>query len=177
MSLEAQTTTAYIAVGSNIEPELHIPAALDRLRAAAPLTGISTFYVTAPIARPEQRDYLNGAVAVECSVAPRVFKFEVLRPIEAALGRRRSADRYAARTIDLDIALFGHIVLHEPDLVLPDPDLRSRPFLVAALIELVPECVLPDTREPLAALLSDADRDQLRPAVVFTRNLRERFGL
>ncbi|MBP8132327.1 MAG: 2-amino-4-hydroxy-6-hydroxymethyldihydropteridine diphosphokinase [Candidatus Hydrogenedentes bacterium] len=175
--LERQTTTAYVAVGSNIEPETHIVAALDRLRDAVIVTGISTFYVTAPIDRPEQQDYLNGAVAVECPTGARALKYDTLRPIEAALGRVRSADRYAARTIDLDIMLFGDLTSREPGLALPDPDLRTRPFLLAAVAELAPGYIMPDTGEPLAVLLGNAGRAQLKPAVAFTRSLRERFGL
>ncbi|HNR32129.1 MAG TPA: 2-amino-4-hydroxy-6-hydroxymethyldihydropteridine diphosphokinase [Candidatus Hydrogenedentes bacterium] len=173
----ARAADVFVSVGANIEPERHIPAALDLLREAVPITAISTFYVTAPIGAPEQADYLNGVVAVECTAAPRAFKFETLRAIEAALGRVRTADRFAARTIDLDIALFGDTVLREPDLEIPDPDLRSRPFLVAAILELAPVYRLPDSGAPLAALLHDADRACLRPAVAFTRNLRERFGV
>jgi len=116
----------YLAVGANLEPWKNIPAALARLAESMAITGVSTFYCTPALNRPEQPDYLNGVVAVACSMTPRSLKFEILRPIEVLLGRTRSADKYAARPIDLDILIFGDLIVNEPDLRIPDPDLSER---------------------------------------------------
>lgn len=170
-------TTAYVAIGSNIDPERNIIAALERLQRQTALTAVSKFYETPAIARPEQPDYLNGIARVECVQTPRVLKYDVLRTIEGELGRRRTDDKFAPRTIDLDLVLFGNVVKNEEDLVLPDPDLRARPFLLAALIDLAPDMILPDSGEHITSLLRDKDRRTLRPAAAFTRQLRERLGL
>ena len=135
----------FIAVGGNLSPQDSIPAALHLLGKKCRLRQISTFYRTKAINRPEQPDYLNGVVHVEYSGDPRSLKFEVLRLIEDALGRVRTKDSYAARTIDLDILLFGSLVINEPGLVIPDPDICCRPFLAADLAELLPDCVLQGT--------------------------------
>lgn len=172
----AAEVTAYIAVGSNIDPEANIPAALDLLAARVRITGVSTFFRTAPIGRPEQGAYLNGMMRVECGIAARALKFEVLRGIESALGRVRSADKYAAREIDLDLALFGDAVIEEEDLQVPERDLRARPFLAAALAELAPELRMPDTGETVSALFTQMQYNELEPAWEFTQRLRERFG-
>lgn len=164
--------SVFLAVGSNIEPEEHIPAALRRLGRSERVTGISTFYCTAAIGRPEQPAFLNGVWRIETTTAPRALKFDVLRSIEAELGRIRDRDKYAPRTIDLDILLYGDLVMVEADLRIPDPDLRSRPFLAVPLLELVPNLVLPDTGEPLSAIVKGQDISELEPAEAFTEHLR-----
>lgn len=171
----SDATLCYIGVGGNIDPENNIPAALDMLHRQCPILGVSTFYRTPAIDRPDQPDYLNGAVAVWYPGHPRVLKFEVLRPIEAALGRIRTQDAYAARPVDLDVVLCGAWVLNEPGLVIPDPDIRERVFLAAALFDLDPELILPDTGMALKTHLEEAGRCSLNPDGPFTRALKERF--
>jgi len=127
---------AFIAVGSNIEPEHHIRLALEQLARHVTITGLSTFYRTPPLHRPEQPTFINGVVRIETAIPARALKFEVLRTVESRLGRVRTVDKYAPRTIDLDIVLYGSQVIAEPDLRIPDPDLRARPFLAVPLLEL-----------------------------------------
>lgn len=165
----------YIAVGGNIHPEYSIPRALDLLHDVCPIQGLSTFYRTDPVDRPEQSPYLNGVVMIRYGEHPRALKYDILRPIEAALGRVRTEDAYAARPIDLDILLCGVMEIQEPGLILPDPDIRERVFLAVGLVELEPEMKLPGTNISVAALFSRQDRDALVPDVLFTRTLRERF--
>ncbi len=164
-----------IAAASNIDPENNIVRAFALLHDVAPIQRASVFFRTKPINRPEQADYLNGAVAVSYVGSARTLKYDVLRPIEAALGRVRGDDAYAARPIDLDIALFGALVIDEEGLSIPDPDIRRRPFLAAALLDLVPDLRMPDT----GALLKDCiNKDELRrltPDTAFSTLLQERF--
>lgn len=165
----------YIAVGGNIRPEDTIPRALAMLHEACPIEGISTFYRTAPIGRPEQPAYLNGVICIKYTGAPRILKYAVLRPIEEALGRKRTTDLYAARPIDLDVLVCGMLVINEPDLVIPDPDIRNRTFLAASLCDLYPELVLPDTNSLVKDILTEEQLRALVPDMPFTRALRERF--
>lgn len=174
MAERPEPVEAYVAVGSNIEPEQNIVKALDRLQERVPVTAVSTVYRTEPVGRLEQPAFLNGVWKILTPLPPRTLKFEVLRLIEAALGRVRSEDRYAPRTIDLDVLLYGNAVIHEPDLEIPDPDLRQRPFLAAALLELAPGLVLPDTGEALHELVK-AQAAGVKPAVEFTKRLRDRL--
>ncbi|MDX9975535.1 MAG: 2-amino-4-hydroxy-6-hydroxymethyldihydropteridine diphosphokinase [FCB group bacterium] len=173
---EQGNVQVYVGLGSNVNPERNIPAALDRLSAATPLTGLSTFYRTVPIGRPGQPEFLNGVAEVSCPVPARAFKFEVLRGIETALGRVRTVDRYAPRPIELDILLYGDAVIDEPGLRVPDEDLRQRPFLMAGLLELAPGLVLPDTGEPLARLAEAVQLAVLEPDTEFTQQLKARFA-
>ena len=165
----------YVAVGSNIRPEESIRAALDLLSREVDVTGVSTFYRTAALGRPEQAEFLNGVVRVRTSLGPRVLKFQVLRRIEAQLGRVRTGDRYAPRTIDLDLVLYGDRVIDEPDLRVPPEDVR-RPFVALPLLELAGDCALPGAGEPLSSLCGDAEGQGMRPAAELTRELKERFS-
>jgi 2-amino-4-hydroxy-6-hydroxymethyldihydropteridine diphosphokinase len=169
--------SAFLAVGSNLEPEKHIPAALEKLRARLRVTAVSTFYRTAALTDPARAgapgpSFLNGVVRVDTDLPPRVVKFEILRHIEDDLGRVRTADRYATRTIDLDLVLYGNVALDEPGLHLPDPDIRTRSFIAVPLLELAPQLVLPDTGERLAELAVARDLRGMEARVEFTKALR-----
>lgn len=164
----------YVAVGSNVRPEESIRRALDLLGREVELSSVSTFYRTAPIGRPGQPEFLNGVVRVRASLSPREFKFRVLRRIEADLGRVRTADLYAPRTIDLDIVLYGDEVVDESDLKVPPDDVR-RPFVALPLLELAGDGPLPGTDESLSSLCPVAETVGMRAAVEFTREMKERL--
>ena len=166
---------AYIGVGSNIEPEINIVRALDLLRQCSRAVATSTFHRTRAIGPPGQPDYLNGVWRIETTVTPHDLKFRVLRRIEEQLGRIRGPDKYAPRTIDLDVLLCGGEVVSDPDCRIPAPEIRQRPFLVVMLLELDPDLVLPDTGESLASLLKPFDAKDWEPAVEFTQILRLRL--
>jgi 2-amino-4-hydroxy-6-hydroxymethyldihydropteridine diphosphokinase len=170
-----QSERVYLGVASNIDPEANIPAALDLLRRQVPLLRISTFYRTPPLFRPEQPDYLNGVVLTETEISPRPFKFDILRRIESALARVRTEDSHAARTIDLDILIYGAFQKEESGLSIPDPEIRSRAFLCAALIELSPDIVLPGSITRLCEEADPEAMDALTADEIFTGKLRERF--
>jgi 2-amino-4-hydroxy-6-hydroxymethyldihydropteridine diphosphokinase len=154
---------AYIGVGSNIEPEHNLPKALKLLQQRMEVVAIATVYRTAPIDRPDQSAYLNTVWQIRTDVPPRQIKFDVLRCIEAELGRVRTPDRYRSRTIDLDLLLYGDLVLCDADLILPDPDIRHRPFLAIPLFELDPTLILPDTQERLQHVVSAFNGSTLEP--------------
>ena len=168
--------TVYLSVAGNIAPEEHLPKAIDRLRETGKITAISTFYRTPALDRPDQPDYLNGVIRMECALPPRVLKYSVLRGIEADLGRVRGEDRYAARPIDLDILLFGDRVLREEGLEIPDPDLIERPFLAAGVLELAPKLMLPGNGRPMKEMVNLTALQRLCPDVAFTKDMKARFS-
>lgn len=91
-----------VAIGSNIEPEHNVPLAVTCLCHAFHVVDVSRFYQTDPVGPPGQPDYWNGAVIIQTGL-DRVTLVRALRDIEHDLGRRRSDDRYAPRTVDLDL--------------------------------------------------------------------------
>ena len=166
---------AYIGIGSNLEPEFHVSKALDRLSQLATVDAVSTFFRTSAIDRPGHPDFLNGVVRIWTSLDARRLKRDVLSAIEEELGRVRTADRYADRTVDLDILLFDKMVIEEVGLCVPDPDICQRAFLAAGLLELDPELVLPGTNRMLSELVDACACSVLVPDVNFTNHLRERL--
>jgi len=168
-------TRAYIAVGSNIQPAPHIAEALERLEEKVKIAAISAFYRTAPLERPEQEDFLNGVLAMDTDRLPRELKFGTLRPIEAALGRARAEDKYAARAIDLDLIVYGNLVMDEPGLVLPDPDVLGRPFLWCPLLELAPDLIWPGSARRLDEWTNKDALQSMRLDPAFTKKMKERW--
>lgn len=164
----------FIGVGSNVDAERNIHAAGLLLRERVGLTGISTFYRTAPLNRPEQHQFLNGVFEVWTDLAPRPLKFDVLRNIEAELGRRRTGDTHAPREIDLDLLLYGSRRINEPGLEVPDPDIRYRPFVAVPLRELAPDLILPDGGR-LDGLDVLARQSELEADDEFSNSLKERL--
>lgn len=165
----------YIGLGANIEPEHHIRTALEHLSRHVELLGVSTFYRTKAIGRPEQADYLNGVVLAQSDMEAHDIKFRVLRPIETALGRIRSRDAYAPRPIDLDILLYGDECIRDSQLVVPAPELAERIFLAAGVLELEPDLRLPQSGARLADNVEAAAIAALDAADEFSREMKERY--
>jgi 2-amino-4-hydroxy-6-hydroxymethyldihydropteridine diphosphokinase len=144
---------AFLALGSNIEPEKNLPLAIAKLEIIGSLLAVSGVYQN-PAVGPEPRpDFLNAAALVESELPPLEIRTR-LRTIETELGRVRSDDKYAPRTIDLDLCLLGGTILNTPELTLPDPDLLIRGFLAVTMAELAPGFPHPITKEPLADIAS-----------------------
>jgi 2-amino-4-hydroxy-6-hydroxymethyldihydropteridine diphosphokinase len=169
-------TDSYIAVGSNVSPRENIVRALEMLQRRVNVRGVSTFYRTPPLKRPEQPEYRNGVFWVRTDLSPRALKFDVLRQTEEGLGRVRTEDAYAARTIDLDLILYGDRMTNSDELVLPDPDIRARAFVAVPLLELAPALRLPDSGEALADIVNAAMCQDLEPDHELTDTLRARIS-
>ncbi|MEE8277496.1 MAG: 2-amino-4-hydroxy-6-hydroxymethyldihydropteridine diphosphokinase [Thermoanaerobaculia bacterium] len=141
-------------MGSNIEPRKHLRLAVEQLERWFPLRGVSRVYESAPVGPPGSPRFLNAAVWIETSLPPARLKYEHLRPLEVRLGRLRGSDRNAPRTIDLDIALFGALVLEDrrSGLVIPAPEILTRAYVALPLADVAPEMRHPVTGESLAAI-------------------------
>ncbi len=164
-------TEAYIAAGSNISPRENIKRALRILEQHVTISAISNFYRNEPLDRPEQNDFINGVIRILTAYQPRYLKFNVLREIESQLGRVRTDDKDAARTIDLDLILYDKVTINEEDLILPDPAIAIYPFVAVPLEELAPEIYL----SPLSCIKGLIDKRNLHPEKEFTSILRTAF--
>jgi 2-amino-4-hydroxy-6-hydroxymethyldihydropteridine diphosphokinase len=165
----------YVSVGANVAPERNILDGLGALARCVSVTALSTFYRTPAIGRPDQEDYLNGVIALDTALEPLKLK-EVLREVERAMGRVRGEDAYAPRTLDLDILLYGKRVFNESGLEIPDPDIATRPFLAAGLIELDPSLTLPGDSRRLAERVEPGVIAALKKEGAFTRALKEHLN-
>ena len=164
---------AFISVGSNIGPAQNVRRAVRLLGRQVRIVGVSTFYRTKPLGRPEQPEFYNGVVAVETDIPAGELKHRVLRGIEEQLGRRRTEDKYAPRTIDLDVLLYDELVIDRDDLVIPDPEIAHRPFLAIPLEELAPELVLPGSGRPIKGIAAAFADHQMSPLPECTARLRK----
>lgn len=150
---------AYVGLGANLgdrEATIRRAVALvDELTDVA-VVGVSSLRDTEPWGPVEQPRYLNGAVAVETDLPPREL-LDALLDVERRLGRARDdEERWGPRTIDLDLLLYGHLVLDEPGLDVPHPRLHERRFALEPLAELAPDALVPG-RGTAAELLRALD--------------------
>jgi 2-amino-4-hydroxy-6-hydroxymethyldihydropteridine diphosphokinase len=145
---------AFISLGSNIDKERNLPAAVRLLAERCRLVAVSTVYETLPAGLPEQANYLNAAVLVETELGPAELKEQILTRVEQDLDRVRTADRHAPRTIDVDLALFNDAVLEYDGHQIPDPDLLKYPHAAVPIADIAPDLPHPETGEPMHVIAS-----------------------
>lgn len=143
---------AFVVLGSNIDKERMIVSAVRGLASEARLDAVSAVYESAAVGRPDQPSFLNAAVRLVTGLPPLAVRDRLLRPLEQALGRHRTGDRYAPRTIDLDLVLYDQMRRQLDGLRLPDPDLLRFAHVAVPVSELDPGFRHPETGERLAAV-------------------------
>ncbi len=129
-------TTVYLALGSNLgDRAANLAAALRHLEPKVRIDRHSRVYETAPMYVTDQPAFLNMAVRGETELAP----WEMLgfvKEIEAELGRRQGGLRFGPRPIDIDILLYGALVMYAPELEIPHPRLSERAFVLCPLADI-----------------------------------------
>lgn len=164
---------AYLSLGSNLDKERNLLACVRLLANHGRLLAVSPVYETTPIGNPDDPSFFNAAVILHTSLSASDLKEQVLRQVEAQLGRQRSEDPNAARTIDVDISLFNDQVLVLGKRRIPDPEILLYPHVVVPLADVAPFYRHPETGETLAAIAcrvqSEASQSLLcRPDVDLT---------
>lgn len=139
---------AFISIGSNIDPEKYLPLAIRKLKKLGEILSVSGVYQNPALGRSEQPDFLNAAALLLTHLQALGVR-HALRSIEAQLGRVRTEDKYAARTIDLDLCFYNTLVIQTPEFVIPDPEIFERAHLAVPLAELDPSYLHPITDETL----------------------------
>ncbi|MBJ7347816.1 MAG: 2-amino-4-hydroxy-6-hydroxymethyldihydropteridine diphosphokinase, partial [Thermoleophilaceae bacterium] len=91
----------------------------------------------------DQPDFLNSVIQIETDLQPLAL-LDLCKGVERDLGRAASGLRHGPRVIDIDVLLLGDTVFAHERLTLPHPEITSRHFVLAPLLELDPELVLPD---------------------------------
>ena len=146
-------TRAYVGLGANLGPrEVTLLRAVDLLAAAdgVEVVAVSQLRETEPVGVVDQPPFLNGAVAIETSLAAREL-LDVLLETERELGRVRG-ERWGPRTVDLDLLVYGEETLDEPGLRVPHPRLAERRFALEPLADLDPALAVPGLGDVSAAL-------------------------
>jgi len=146
-------TIAAVALGSNLgDRSSHLDYAISRLRSRLTNVRVSRYYETDPIGVPGPQPLFLNAAAVGSTDASPQDLLQALLEIEAERGRERPHPG-AARTLDLDLVLYGNRVLDEPGLIVPHPRFRERRFVLEPLAEIAPQLVDPVTRSTVGELL------------------------
>lgn len=154
-----------ISVGSNVDPTLWIPFALNWLRARLQVLAVSTWYDAPAVGGGRGTpDFVNGAVRVRTDLPPFALR-ALLRHLEGLAGRRRGGDRFAPRTLDLDL-MHVHPAPDPPLDWLPPADLGAEAYALVPCAQIWPDAMPAGWPEPLAAACArrfPGGGDELRP--------------
>jgi 2-amino-4-hydroxy-6-hydroxymethyldihydropteridine diphosphokinase len=142
---------AYVSLGSNIEPQKNMPAAIDALKMEfGGILARSSIWQT-PAVGSDGPDFHNAVVLIETSLSPEELKHNIFRPLEARMGRVREADKNAPRTIDLDVLIYNDKLLEE--------ELWGQAHLAVPLAEVYPGFRNEDTGETIEKVAGEVERN------------------
>lgn len=149
---------AFVGLGANLEDPLQqvrqAISELDAIERTRVLVA-SSLYRSAPVGYADQPDFINAVAKVQTRLSPHEL-LDALHAIENRHGRQRSV-RNAPRTLDLDLLLYGTLVVNEDALKLPHPRMHERAFVLLPLAEIAPEALLPG-HASVSQLLAQVDR-------------------
>jgi 2-amino-4-hydroxy-6-hydroxymethyldihydropteridine diphosphokinase len=160
---QKRKAVAAIALGSNLTsafggPAANLHEALRRMGPLGSVTAVSSFHVTEPVGYVDQPQFVNAAALLETSLAP-LDLLRGLLAIEHAMGRdRTTVPAKGPRVIDLDLLLYGDLVMQSEELTLPHPAMHERAFVLEPLAEIAPERVHPGLGTTVAEMLSSYTR-------------------
>ena len=130
----------YLSLGSNIEPETNLPKAAECLREYGQVEAVSSIWESQAVGS-NGPNFLNACVSFLSGLQPYELKKEIIRPIEAKLGRIRYADKNAPRTMDIDMVLFDNQPLNI--------EFWEYAFVAVPLAELIPDFEHPIRHEKM----------------------------
>lgn len=147
-------TKVYVGLGSNLgNKKENLISAINTIDAHDRIHVInkSGFYESAPVGGPVQPDYINCAVELETEIEPHRLLKE-FKKIERLLGRKAGV-RWGPRTIDLDILLYGNLIINNHNLKIPHERMHKRIFVLEPLCEISPDIKHPALRVNISELL------------------------
>ncbi len=151
----------YIAIGSNLaDPMAQAESAITALQQLpeSQLLSVSSLYGSKPMGPQDQPDYINAVASIETTLGPLPL-LDALQQIENSQGRER-LQRWGARTLDLDILLYGNEIIDSPRLTIPHYGMKEREFVLYPLAEIAPELILP-CGQPLHEALTHCSQNDL----------------
>ena len=158
MTARPAAAEVFVGLGANLEnPMQQVRQAIRELDAIehTRVLAASSLYRSAPVGYAAQPDFVNAVAKLQTRLAPREL-LDALHIIEKRHGRRRSV-RNAPRTLDLDLLLYGTLIVHEDGLTLPHPRMHERAFVLLPLAEIAPHAPLPG-HGSVSQLLAQVDR-------------------
>jgi len=145
----------FVAAGSNVEPQAHLAQALTQLARRFHALRVSAWYQN-PAVGFAGEDFINFVLVCRPPLGVHDTLAQ-LREVETLCGRPRNAPKWAARAMDLDVLLYDDLVLDEPQLKLPRPDLLVRPYMLGPLADIAPDLRHPTQGRTIAELWAAFD--------------------
>jgi 2-amino-4-hydroxy-6-hydroxymethyldihydropteridine diphosphokinase len=139
--------TVYLSIGSNLQPESNLVAAIKLLAEKTQVVAMSSVWETTPIGLINQPNFLNMAVMVQTHVTAPRLKYDILQLIERQLGRVHQ--KKGGCTIDLDIMLFNNEIFELGSRHIPNVEIFERAFIAITLAEIAPDYCHPETGQTL----------------------------
>lgn len=149
--------SVYLGLGSNIDATNNLRLGVQELRRTYGELQLSAVYRSAPYGFAGD-DFLNLVARLETTATPLEIHAELER-IHALAGRARSGHAFVARTLDIDLLLYGQLVLDEPPVSVPRDDVLEYSFVLKPLAEMAPQLVHPVTGTLLAEAWAVFDQD------------------
>ena len=160
---EADLVPVYIGLGSNLaNPVEQIKSARTAITQIAGIReqAFSGLYLSSPMGAQDQPDYVNAVMCIVTCLSP-IDLLQCLQHIENEHGRIRKPERWSARTLDLDILIYGDQIIELPDLIVPHIGLTERAFVLYPLFEIAPHTLIPG-KGNIAALLANCPMNGLK---------------
>jgi 2-amino-4-hydroxy-6-hydroxymethyldihydropteridine diphosphokinase len=153
-------TRGYISIGSNINKDEHIPASLRALEQTFGELTVSSIYESEPVGFTGDVFY-NLVVGFDSDLEVKAVAKQ-LRQIELDNGRTRDSRKFAARTLDLDLILYGDLIVNDGRLQIPRDEIEHYAFVLEPLAEIAPSLQHPVSHISYAELWEQFDKSDLR---------------
>jgi 2-amino-4-hydroxy-6-hydroxymethyldihydropteridine diphosphokinase len=144
----------FLSLGSNLGDRLrHLQRAIDALRHLPGTTvdAFSSVYETEPVGKKDQGDFLNAVLGMSTELTPGELSRH-LKDVEVQEGRSKN-ERWGPRELDIDIVYYGALIITEPGLQIPHPEINNRKFVLIPLTEIAGEVIDPRYHLPVKNLL------------------------
>lgn len=151
---------AYISIGSNIERDKNIPSSLNALTHRFGTLTVSSVYESEPVGFAGEVFY-NLVVGFDSDLPVKSIA-QQLRKIELEHGRTRGCQKFSARTLDLDLILYGDLLVNDGGLQIPRDEIERYAFVLEPLAEIAPDLIHPISGKPYALLWQEFDKTGLK---------------
>jgi 2-amino-4-hydroxy-6-hydroxymethyldihydropteridine diphosphokinase len=155
----------YLSIGGNLgNRELNLENALIALtQNVGTIEAASPVYETEPVGFESDNQFLNMAVIVETFLNPYAI-IDQIRIIENKFGRKRQANRYISRTIDIDLIFYDNQIIDEKELIIPHPRMHERKFVLVPLCDIAPDFIHPILNQSIKEILENSkDESVVKP--------------
>jgi len=160
------TPIVYVSIGSNIEPEKNLQAALNMLRESCTIMKVSSVYESPAFGFEDQPDFLDMAVELTTPVMPQMFKVNMLERIEKKLGRDRASqeNKYGPLTMDMDILLWGTSAFSygKKPWRVPDKMILQHAAVAIPLAEIAPDYIHPEEKVTIKEIAARFDASKIK---------------